>query len=957
MRIVLFAAVLLSAACSGTRTATPTSTVEVNAPVVTTPAAAPDFEVPFTRFELDNGLDVVLHQDHSDPVVAVALAAHVGSAREKPGRTGFAHLFEHLLFLESENLGKGGLDAMSARIGGSGANGFTTRDQTNYYQTVPADALEKMLWAEADKLGWFINTVSEPVLAKEKEVVKNEKRQGVDNRPYGHERYVINRNLYPEGHPYNWNVIGSLDDLEAATLEDVKEFFRRWYVPNNVTLVVAGDFEEAEAKRLVERYFAEIPRGEEVKRAPAQPAKLTATVRRSHEDNFARLPQLTRVWPTVPQYHPDSYPLQVLANYLTDGKAAPLYQALVEQAQLTSRVRGGTYEAELAGEWSLSVRAFDGIDLDRVASVMDSTLMSFGESGIPVSELERIQAGQETRFYGELSSVIGKAFQLAQYNTFAGDPGFAREELKRILAVTPADVLRVYQEYIANQPYVETSFVPQGQLNLAVEGASRASVVEEEVVAGAESAVDASAQAEYERTPSSFDRATEPHYGAPKETPTPEVYDRTLLNGMRVLGIANSEVPVVNFQLRMDGGVLLEASGDAQPGTANMLARLMNRGTAKRTPLELENALSRLGAEVDVYATRDAINVRGTTLARNYEATMGILTEMLLEPRWDAAELELIRREIVSRLQQQQAEPNAIAGLEFRRLVFGEDDVRARNLLGEEATVAKIKMDDLKDFYARALSPKHATFHIVGDKVQAAALAPLSGLIKGWTADKLEWAVPEDLPMPEAAGVYFYDVPDAKQSIIRVGFPGLTATDKDFYPAEAMNFILGGGGFASRLTQELREGKGYTYGIGSRFNGDTYQEEFSLSTGVRTNVTTEAALAIQEILRDFATTYTAEDLATTQSSLIKGAARASETAGAKLNMLAEISAYDYPVDYLSRRQQEVRDLTLAEIRTLANQYVNPGRMVWLVVGDAATQLEGLSKLGYGEAELLNPAVK
>ncbi|MEQ1644983.1 MAG: pitrilysin family protein, partial [Pyrinomonadaceae bacterium] len=279
-------------------------------------------KIDYQKFTLPNGLEVIFHVDRSDPVVAVSITAHVGSAREKAGRTGFAHLFEHLLFLESENLGKGGLDAMTARIGGSGANGSTSRDRTNYLQTVPNDALEKMLWAEADKLGWFINTVTEPVLAKEKQVVKNEKRQGVDNNPYGHTSYVIDKALYPADHPYNWQVIGSLEDLQNAQLEDVKEFYRRWYVPNNVTLVVAGDFDTVQAKKWAEKYFGEIKRGPEPAPQPKRAGVVKETVKLYHEDNYATLPELTRAWPTVEQYHPDSYPLNVLADYFSNGKKA-----------------------------------------------------------------------------------------------------------------------------------------------------------------------------------------------------------------------------------------------------------------------------------------------------------------------------------------------------------------------------------------------------------------------------------------------------------------------------------------------------------------------------------------------------------------------------------------------------------------------------------------------------------
>src|SRR5688572_2358462 len=521
------------------------------------PAPKGVFKVDYEKFTLANGLQVIFHIDRSDPVVAVALTAHVGSAREKAGRTGFAHLFEHLLFLESENLGKGGLDKMSARIGGSGANGSTSRDRTDYYQTVPNDALEKMLWAEADKLGWFINTVTDAVLAKEKEVVKNEKRQSVDNNPYGHTTYVIDRALYPEDHPYHWQVIGSLEDLERATLADVKEFFRRWYVPNNVTLVVAGDSDPVQAKKRLKKYFNEIKRGEEVTRHPKRPGMLKQTISLHYEDIFATLPELTLQWPTVEAYHPDSYPLAVLAQYLAQGKKAPFYQVLVEDKKLTDEVTMFNSTSELAGQAELSVRAFADKDLDEVSKAIDESFAKFEKEGISEKDLNRIKARQETQFYASLSSVLGKAFQLAQYNIFANDPGFVEKDINNILAVTTADVMRVYQKYFKDKPFVTTSFVPKGKLALALEGSTKANVVEEKIVQGAEAKVDPSAQAEYERTPSTFDRSVEPPYGKTPQVTVPAIWKNSLANGLSVLGIQNTEVPLMRFEIVIEGGQLL----------------------------------------------------------------------------------------------------------------------------------------------------------------------------------------------------------------------------------------------------------------------------------------------------------------------------------------------------------------------------------------------------------------
>ena len=399
--------------------------------------------VPFEKFELENVLQVVMHIDKSDPVVAVELMAHVGSAREIAGRTGFAHLFEHLLFLESENLGKGGLDKMSARIGGSGANGSTSRDRTNYLPTVTNDAVEKMIWAEADKLGWIINTVPDPVLAKEKQVVKNEKRQSYDNRPYGHNQVIIDRNLYPKDHPYNWQVIGSLDDLQNAKLEDVKTFFRKWYVPNNATLDLSGDFDPVQAKKWVKKYFDEIPRGAEITPLEKRPGLVKESKFLYYEDNFARLPMLTFAWPTVELYHEDSYALGILTQYLSQGKKAPLNQVLVDDLKLTSFTSMYNRSSELAGQTQLGVRGFANVDLNEINNGIKKAFEKFEEEGISDKDLNRIKAGLETRFYNSLSSVLGKGTNLASFNTYAGDPGFINKEINSTLSVTKDDVMRV----------------------------------------------------------------------------------------------------------------------------------------------------------------------------------------------------------------------------------------------------------------------------------------------------------------------------------------------------------------------------------------------------------------------------------------------------------------------------------------------------------------------------------
>ena len=912
---------------------------------------APELSINYEKIELENGLNVVFHIDKSDPVVAVELMVHVGSARETEGRTGFAHLFEHLLFLESENLGKGGLDKMSARIGGSGANGSTSRDRTNYLQTVPKDALEKMIWAEADKLGWFINTVTDPVLAKEKQVVKNEKRQSVDNRPYGHNQYVIGKNLYPKDHPYNWQVIGSLEDLQHATLKDVKTFFKKWYVPNNATLVLSGDINIEQATKWVHKYFDEIPKGDEIAALEKRPGIVIETKFLYYEDNFARVPQLTMVWPTVESYHPDSYALEVLTQYLTEGKSAPLNQVLVDNLKLTSSTTMFNYTSELAGQAQVIVRAFAEKELDAVKTGIEKGFVKFETEGISEKNLNRIKAGQETQFYSSLSSVLGKGTGLASYNTYTGNPGFVKEDIKRTLAVTTEDVVRVYNKYIKNKNYIATSFVPKNSAELALKGSELADVVEEKIIVGAEEKFDPKISASYEKTPSSFDRNIEPPYGEKPSLAIPKIYRGSLENGLKIFGIQNNEVPLVRFNLTIDGGQLLESMDKL--GVANLTASLLNKGTKNKTVKELEEAIQELGASIRISSNKENITLSGTTLVKNYNKTLTLAQEILLKPRFDAVEFDLLKKATIANLRQQQASPNSVARNAYNELIYGKNNIRSKNNLGTISSVASISLEDVKAFYNSYISPSVAKILVVGDITEKEIMASLSNLNTNWKAKEVtipEYKTPQT---PTKPAVYFYDIPNAKQSVLQFGAPALAATDKDFYAASVMNYILGGGGFASRLTQELREGKGYTYGIRSGFSGTKAKGAFTISSGVRSNVTIESAQLVKKILEEYPTTFSDKDLATTKSFLIKSNARAFETAESKLRMLANISNYGLDENYVKDREELVNNMTKEQIKELANKYVNPNKMIWLVVGDAETQLDRMKELGYGEPILLN----
>jgi len=911
---------------------------------------SPELNIEFEKFTLDNGLDVVLHIDRSDPIVAINLAVHVGSSRELAGRTGFAHLFEHLLFLDSENLGYGGLDKMNTRIGGDGTNGFTTHDMTQYFQAVPSDALEKVIWAEADKLGYFINTVTEEVVANEKQVVKNEKRQRVDNRPYGHNGFIVNKALYPADHPYNWQVIGSLEDLDAARLSDVKQFYSRWYVPNNVTVTISGDFDPVIAKQLVKKYFAEIPRGEAVKPIAPRAGILKSNKSLFHEDNFAKVPRLSMVWPTVEKYHADSYALNILSTYLSQGKRAPLNEVLIDEMKLTSNVSMFYYAKEIAGEMYLTIDANPNEDLDVLKPAIAKGFERFEKNGISEDDLKRIKAGLEVSFYGGIQSVLGKAIQLGEYNVFTGDPGFIKKDIQRIQAVTSKDVKRVYNSYIKGKHFLATSIVPKGQLDLSLEGATVAQVVEETILKVAKKAVEFDPKARtFTPTASSFDRSIEPDLGKAYTLPSPTVWRDDLSNGISVTGIESGETPLVYFSLLLDAG---RDRGDInKPAVASLTADLMNKGTATKTTADLEDAIKALGSNISINAGNDGTYIEGSTLARNFDSTIELLTEMLLEPRWDVEELAILIRSKRNQLEQGKGNPNVISSREARKLRYDNNHMFHYLSYGTIDKLDVVKIDDLKAFYNAYYKPSRAKLRIVGDvnaKVVAASFATLQ---KKWQGQSSESASLAQAKPVEKSTVYFYDIPGAKQSVLNLSRPSLNATHVDLPSTQAMNFMLGGI-YTSKLNTELRVNKGYTYGIGSRFRPTLDRGTFTIGSSVRSNVTKESILLIRDIVERYGKEFTETDLATMKSALLRGQALTNETLSDKLNMVSEISTYSYADDFKVQNAKQIEAMTLNRFKQLAEEYLRPDAWNYLVVGDAETQAEGLNALGLGAPIML-----
>lgn len=905
--------------------------------------------VDYEKYELENGLDVILHQDKSDPIVSLAIQYGVGSNREKTGRTGFAHLFEHMLFQESENVPE---DQFFKKIQDAGGtlNGGTWKDGTIYYEVVPKNAMEMVMWLESDRMGYFINTVTEAAFYNQQEVVQNEKRQRVDNNPYGHTNWVLDKNIYPEGHPYNWQVIGELVDLQNATIDDVKEFYAKYYAPNNATLVLAGDFETEEAKAMIEKYFGEIKKGEDVPKLEPQRVTLSETKRLYHEDNFAQAPQLNMVWPTVEQYTNDAYALNFLAEILSRGKEAPIYEVLVKEKELTSNAFAFNNAQELAGEFHIVVTASAGKDLDDVEAGIFEAMQRFETNGIKEGDVDRIKASLETDFYNGISSVLGKSFQLAQYNVFAGEPSFIIDDIENIKKVTEADIMRVYNTYIKDKPFVLTSFVPKGQLDLIAENSEKAPVVEEAITENVTKEIKEVDNTEVAKTPSVFDRSLEPAQGPSPALNIPSSWTAELSNGMEVYGIEQNEIPTVNFNLVIEGGHLLDSKD--KNGIANLMTDIMMEGTATKTPAELEKAIQTLGASIRMFTTRESIVIQGNTLTRNFDATMDLIEEILLEPRWDEEEFGRIKTATINSIKLSSANPNVIANNIYTKTLYGEDHIFSYPTSGTEASVNDITIDDVKAFYDSNFSPSISRFHIVGKIQKESALEALKGLETKWAAKEVTIPTYEIPAQRDKSSLLFVDVPNAKQSVINIGYIGLARSDKDFYPTEVMNYKLGGA-FNGVVNSILREEKGYTYGARTNFSGTKIPGTFTASSSVRTNTTGESVQIFKDAISDYKEGISEEDLEFTKNALIKSNARRFETQGALLGMLQEMSAYDLPANYIEGEENTVRTMTLEQHKALANKYLDESRMAYLVVGDAATQFTQFQKMGFDEVKLLD----
>ena len=871
--------------------------------------------------------------------------------RRGPGKTGFAHLFEHMLFQRSEHLGRNEFFKKIGELGGS-FNGATGPDGTVYYETVPRDALEKVLWMESDRMGFFINTVTRKGLEREIDVVSNEKRQN-ENRPFGQSNGMMLKQFYPEGHPYRWPVIGSIADLHGATVDDIKQFYRKYYAPNNATLVVAGDFDRREVEAMIRKYFGEIPAREEVEPVRPIPVQLEKTSKYVLEDRFANAPGLEMNFSGAEQFHPDAYPLRILALLLSYGKNAPFYKVLVEDNKLASYVNVASSSLELSGQVSVSVKAYKETDLNTVYRGIQEAFERFEQEGIRDNDLERMKIMQETMLYNVMMSLESKTQALARNNVFAGRPDQMVIDLAHYQAVTKEEVMRVYRKYVRGKHFVALSTVPQGQTSLALTG----SVVvrpDEDSPVGQKLVADEGAVTDddpYEYTPSVFDRSVEPPLLAnTPESAMPPVWTGEMSNGMKVKGMAYTELPVVQFAVYLNSGMLCEPKGKS--GLARLTAAVLNCGTRTKTPEELEVALGLLGARVSFGVSTERMQLSGSCLKKNFPQVLRLVEEMLLEPRWDETALELARKRMIGNIRQSSTEPKVLARHVFRQMMYGPENVLSNSALASEKEVAAITMEDIKTFYKTHIVPGQATFDFVGGYEKKEVMKFLQPLARTWTTGGASQERLNLNFMAPQAKVYFVDYPGAKQSYILLGCPAMPKASNDYYPAKMVNQLLGASSNAL-LFDVLRLQHGYTYGAYSFFDCGKYANEFRATSSVQAAYTLEAMQLFKSCISTYGEQFTEQSLVKTKDAMFKENAAAFEMPDARLDLLSEMTVDGLPVDDLKRQEQLLKRMTLPEAKACIRNWLDYDRMFFVVVGDAASQLDRIRKSGLGEVKVVD----
>lgn len=880
-------------------------------------------KIEFEKYILPNGLQVILHHDPKLPMVHVNMWYHVGAKNEVPGRTGFAHLFEHMMFQGSKHAGDEPLillERAGANLMAGGVNGTTNFDRTNYFETLPRESLELALWFESDRMGFLLDAFTEEKLNNQRDVVKNERRQGVENMPYGRAFEIMSQELFPQGHPYAHSVIGSMEDLTAASPEDVKGFFRSYYTPNNCTLTIAGDFDPAEAKRLVEKYFGPIPPGPALARPKRWVVELPEEKRLVVSD---RVPQdrLYLIWPSLPYFEPGDAELDIIARLLSDGKDSRLYQALVYEKQIASQVNAMNMSMEATGAFLIVATARPGHSLEELEEAIDTELARLARHGPTRDELTRALAKEEYSFLTDLERIGGfggKADRLAMYNTYLGDPDFFQQDFDRYQKLTRADIQKAAERFLNHRRRLAISFLR--------EQSGRPTVAE-------------------------FDRSQQPPIGARRGFTPPIPQSQELANGLTVVVAERHEVPKVAVTLVVGSGAAADLP--EQAGLAWMTAQMLDEGTQSRSALQIASELGQLGTQLSTSADTASSQVRMQAIKRHLPASLDILADIVLNPTFPAEELERQRRLRLDAILQERTDPSAIARRLFPQLLFGADHPYGHPVAGVEASVKSLLRDALVSFHAAHWRPNNATLIFAGDITLTEAVELAERYLGGWERKAVP-ALRVAAVKPAGTSIYLVDRQGAAQSQVWVGGLAPARRTPDYYPLEVVNSILGGS-FTSRLTLNLREDKGYSYGVFSIFDYQRGQGAWVSFGGVQTAVTKEA---LAEYLKEVSGLYglkpiTPAELGQAKGNLARGYAQRFESLAQVSSELASLVALGQPLASMSEYVAGVDAVSLAEAQRVATSYLVPEQLVIVVVGDLKQIEAGVRELNLGKVVVVD----
>lgn len=897
--------------------------------------------IPFKKYTLENGLTVILHKDNSDPLVHVDVTYHVGSAREQLGKSGFAHFFEHMMFQGSKNVADEQHFKVVTQSGGD-LNGTTNTDRTNYYETVPKNQLEKMLWLESDRMGFLLETITKEKFEIQRATVKNERGQNVDNRPYGRLTETINQMMYPREHPYSWPVIGYMTDLDRGTVTDLKEFFSRWYGPNNAVLTIGGDIDERQTLAWINKYFGELKAGPKVESIAKNLTTLDKNRYASFSDNVS-LPLLYISFPTVYGMHEDEAALDVFSNIIGNGPTSLLYKNLVKSGVAVQA--GASHPCkELSCQMSFYAlpNPQQGMELSKIEKVINDTLVEFEQRGVNDDDLLKTKVSIETGTIYGLQSVSGKVSTLAHFQTILGNADYTELQVARYNQVTKDDVMRVYKKYIKGKGAAVLSIYPHGKKQFITKADD---FILPDVTNPPELAIIATPLM---KNSSNFDRSVTPKAGINPQIEVPKLWRDSFKNGIEIIATRNSETPTVSLLLSLEGGPLLDPV--AKAGLASLTASLMNEGTTNYIKEELSNELAKLGSDISIGASGRNTYIQVSSLVKNLDATLLLMLDMMLNPAFEEVDFNRIKNQLIQSLEQGSKDARTLASRALKQVTYGQSNRVGLPDSGTIATVSAITLADIKGFYQQYFSPKHASLVIVGDISQSEILPKLDYL-KSWQGR--DYTLPNQRKFPKITPekIYFVDLPKSSQSVIKYSRRAMTydATGEHF-KATLMNYPLGSA-FNSRINLNLREDKGYTYGASSHFSAGKTLGRFTVGASVKKENTFDAMAEIEKELKNYQQQgLTSAEVNFMRQAISQNEALSYETPRQKSGFLRQLLQFNLAENYGEQQSEIIKSLSIEQLNDIAeNELSKP--MQWIVVGDGELVRPQLEKMKLDIVEL------